>query len=138
VEPTHTKIDGLVFDSSFILNITSHAVLWLALLSGCTAKWADPPRNGMKAMAAAQLLLSSGIVFAVVVLLGMKLPGAVKRQASKLKSRIDTGGGDEAVGGSAKAKLKRQLSSFLNVVVRAGPDDSPQIQEEHQQTQNKE
>ena len=60
------------------------AVLWLLLLSGCAAKWADLNPGGQKGLAAMQLFLSSFVALLCVALVVIGLPYVEPR----LKVRI--------------------------------------------------
>jgi hypothetical protein len=100
------------------LQIASQIVLYLVLLSGCTAKWADISKSGLKGLAAAQLLLSSALAFAIIAMLVMGLVRWDRRRKEKKAERASIGSvasdgdgdGDTTMGLS----MKKRFSSFFS------------------------
>lgn len=93
-------------------------MLFLVLLSGCTAKWATLNNSGLRGLAAAQLILSSAVAFACITLIAFALIDMVKKhKANKLKAK------QEKDGSTGRSKRNSSTKgSFLSVEVRAGPD----------------
>jgi hypothetical protein len=97
------------------LAIASQIVLYLVLVSGCTAKWADISKPGLKGLAAAQLLLSSAIAFAIIAIMVMGLIAMNKRRKEKKAERASLGSIASSDGdGSTRMSIKKRLSSFFN------------------------
>lgn len=126
------------------LTIASFAVLWLVLLSGCTAKWADLAPSGMAALAALQLLLSSGVAFTVAATIGHSLVLMVRRRKRAKKLDSNLGEGPVTEGAEAEDPGKRPgaaaaggSTTQVNIRVEArdssgssgfgGGDDTPRL-----------
>lgn len=127
------------------LYIVSQSVLYLVLLSGSVAKWANISWSGMQGLAAAQLILSSGIAFATVALILTPIVRWLLRFWANKRQKMITNqadssaedvpmdedssppdGSDEhstekALAPSRKESLKDRLSAMFTISVRAGP-----------------
>lgn len=65
------------------LMLASVLIIWLVLVSGSAAKWASISDRGMKGLAAAQLILSSGLVFAIVTIIFFALWDKFRNRRSR-------------------------------------------------------
>ena len=107
-------------------------MLFLVLLSGCTAKWAELNNAGMKGLAATQLILSSFIAFAIIATLGFSVRDMLRRHKEKKEKRTSMA----SIESDADTKKKNRLSSFFTVNVRADDDASaPSLEQQQQQQQ---
>ena len=90
-------------------------VLFLVLLSGCTAKWANLDNSGLKGLAAAQLILSSGLAFGTIAALVLSIKAKIKQsKEAKAAAAAAAGEEDNEKGG------KKQKSKFFTLNVHAG------------------
>jgi len=98
------------------LAIASQIVLYLILLSGCTAKWAEISKSGLKGLAAVQLLLSSAIAFAVITMLvlGSIIWNDKRKEKKADRASIGSIGSD----GENTVSMKKRFSSFFNGSVK--------------------
>jgi hypothetical protein len=96
-------------------------VLWLVLLSSCTAKWADISEEGMRGLAAAQLLLTSGVAFAAVALLALQ----VRKRVLASRAAKATRAAEAAAGGEGALKRARSWAATVFVKASAGGARAP-------------
>jgi len=101
------------------LQIASLAVLWLVLLSGCTAKWANLNDSGLKGLAVTQLILSSAVAFACAAGIAYSIVALIKRRKKKKAAKENNAGNVDDVAPSEDCKKSGRYSSFLALVGRA-------------------
>ncbi|KAL4548349.1 hypothetical protein Ndes2526B_g00925 [Nannochloris sp. 'desiccata'] len=101
-----------------ILAIASQIVLYLVLLSGCTAKWAEISKHGLKGLAAAQLLLSSAIAFAIITMLVLGSMKWNNKRKEKKADRASIGSVGSDGENTTGVSMKKRFSSFFNGSVK--------------------
>jgi hypothetical protein len=105
------------------LAIASQIVLYLILLSGCTAKWAELSKSGLKGLAAAQLFLSSALAFAIISMLVLAFMSYNRRRKEKKAERASLGSVSDS-NNNIKVTMKQRVSSFFKCGAKLDDDNN--------------
>lgn len=106
-----------------ILQIASECVLFLVLVSGCTAKWAGLGSGGLKGLAVAQLFSTSAVAFAILATTVLSITHWIRKAREHRRSSASSLGDKPDEGkrrSDASGSLKTRMASLINIAARAG------------------